>query len=263
MIRRSVVRTGALAAVLTLSLAIASGSAVRVHHREGLVHGFLVLKSPGGAPIANGDLIQTTAGDRVTSVLRFRFHDGSLYDETTVYSERGEFRLIGDHLVEKGPSFPQAIDLSIDGTTGAVTVRYDDHGRQKSETERLDPVPDLANGMILTLLKNVGPAPPTGLVMIVATPTPRQVSLTITRAGEEPFETEGLKRRAIHFVIKATVGGVTGVMARLLGKQPPDSHVWILDGEAPAFVKSRQPLYAGGPLWQIELVSARWPGERP
>ena len=49
------------------------------------------------------------------------------------------------------------------------------------------------------------------------------------------------------------------MLAPLLGKQPPDSHVWILGEEAPAFVKAEQPLYLGGPLWRIELVSPVWP----
>lgn len=31
-------------------------------------------------------------------------------------------------------------------------------------------------------------------------------------------------------------------LAPLLGKQPPDFHVWV-GGEVPAFVKSEQPLY--------------------
>ena len=44
-----------------------------------------------------------------------------------------------------------------------------------------------------------------------------------------------------------------------LGKQPPDSRVWVLAGDAPAFVRSEQPLYAGGPLWRIELTSPVWP----
>ena len=52
---------------------------------------------------------------------------------------------------------------------------------------------------------------------------------------------------------------IAGFVAPLVGKQPPDSHVWILEGEAPAFVKSEQPLYNGGPLWRIELVSPTWP----
>jgi hypothetical protein len=44
----------------------------------------------------------------------------------------------------------------------------------------------------------------------------------------------------------------------LLGKQPSDAHVWILDGDAPAFVRAEQPLYAGGPVWRIDLASPQW-----
>jgi hypothetical protein len=98
--------------------------------------------------------------------------------------------------------------------------------------------------------------------MVVATPKPRVVGLAITAAGRDSFATGGLARKARHYVVKAELGGLTGALAKLLGKEPPDSHVWILDGEAPAFVKSEQPLYAGGPLWRIELVSPAWPGSR-
>jgi hypothetical protein len=91
--------------------------------------------------------------------------------------------------------------------------------------------------------------------LIVATPKPRLVKLAIQTAGREPFSTGASRRSATHYVLKVEIGGVSGLLAPLLGKQPPDSHVWILGGEAPAFVKSEQPLYAGGPLWRIELVS--------
>jgi hypothetical protein len=64
-------------------------------------------------------------------------------------------------------------------------------------------------------------------------------------------------------VLKVNIGGLKGLLAPLIGKQPPDSHVWILDGEAPAFVKSEQPLFQGGPVWRIELVSPAWPGAHP
>ena len=45
------------------------------------------------------------------------------------------------------------------------------------------------------------------------------------------------------------------MMAPLLGKQPPDTHVWVLTGNAPAFVKFEGPIYDGGPIWRIELAT--------
>ncbi len=120
--------------------------------------------------------------------------------------------------------------------------------------------PDLANGLILTLLKNVRPG---GLLpklsMVVPTPKPRIVKLNISSAGTDPFALEGSKREAVHYVIKVEIGGIAGVVAPLLGKQPPDAHIWVLGGEAPAFVKSETLSYMGGPVWRTELLSPAWP----
>jgi hypothetical protein len=57
------------------------------------------------------------------------------------------------------------------------------------------------------------------------------------------------------YVVRVEIGGIAGLLAHLTGKQPPDTRVWVLGGEAPAFVKSEGPLYAGGPIWRIELAT--------
>jgi len=236
-----------------------AGEQVAVRHAEGLVHGFLVLRTLDGTPLADGDLLQTSRGARVTSRLVFHFKDGSVHDETAVFSQTHQFRLLSDHLVQKGPSFPQPIDMTIDALKGQVTVRYDDHGQSKTDSEQMKETADLANGLILTLLKNAdSAAPPKSVGFIAATPKPRLVKLAISTAGEESFTTGGSSRKAMHYVLKVDIGGIKGVVAPLIGKQPPDSHVWILGGEAPAFVKSEQPLYNEGPVWRIELVSPVW-----
>ena len=156
--------------------------AVRV---EGLVHGFLSLRSPDGNVIANGDVIQNARADRVTSRLVFHFKDGSLSDETAVFSQRGQFTLISDHVVQKGPAFEHPLDMRIERTAGRVIVRYtNDQGEEKVEDEHMDPPTDLANGMIIVLLKNVRPeALPPSVSLIAATPKPRLVKLKITVGG--------------------------------------------------------------------------------
>jgi len=119
---------------------------------------------------------------------------------------------------------------------------------------------DLANGMVSTLLKNVRPGGlPKSLGYVAATPKPRLVKLEIANAGQESFSTGGDGRKAIHYVVKVDIGGIAGVIAPLIGKEPPDAHVWILADDAPAFVKSEQTLYNGGPVWRIELVHPTWP----
>jgi len=239
------------------------GEQVAVRHNEGLVRGFLSLRTLDGDLLADGELLQNARGAQVTSRLVFRFEDGSLHDETAVFSQRQQFRLVSDHLVQKGPSFPKPIDMTIAPGKGQVAVHYtDDHGQAKEESAQMDLPPDLANGLILTALKNADPAaPPKTVGFVAATPKPRLVKLAITNAGEEPFSTGGTAHKATHYILKVEIGGIAGVVAPLVGKQPPDSHVWILGGEAPAFVKAEQPFYNDGPVWRIELVSPVWPRE--
>ena len=95
--------------------------------------------------------------------------------------------------------------------------------------------------------------------MVVATPKPRIVKLAVRSPGKDSFYLAGAPREAQHYVIKVEIGGVAGLVAPLLGKQPPDAHIWILGGEAPTFVKSESLAFLGGPLWRTELVAPVWP----
>jgi len=231
---------------------------IPVRHTEGLEHGFLVLRTLDGKAIADGQMMQDAHGDRVTSHLIFRFKDGSIYEETTTYSQHGTFRLLSDHLVQKGPSFKQPVDTLIDASTGQVKVRYtEDKGKEKVVAQRLELPPDVVNGLLFTLMKDLRPSVPrTTVSMVAITPKPLLVKLAITPHGEEPFTIGSFRHKAMHYVVKVEIGGITGFLARLMGKQPPDTHVWVLGGEAPAFVKSEGPLYAGGPIWRIQLAAA-------
>ena len=52
-----------LTAIAVLAPAHISGEPVSVRHTEGIVHGFLALRTMDGALLANGDLIQTARGE--------------------------------------------------------------------------------------------------------------------------------------------------------------------------------------------------------
>ena len=240
-----------------------SAAPVAVRYKEGLLHGFLVLSTLDGTPIAEGDLTQVPHGNRITSRLIFRFEDGSRSEETAIFSQRGTFRLISYHLVQKGPAFAHATEITIAPSTGQVTVNYtDDDGKEKTASERMKLPPDLANGVVLTLLKNLPPdSLPIEVSIVVPTPKPRLVKLAIRNAGKDPFTLAGARREAQHYVIKIEIGGVAGLLAPLLGKQPPDAHIWIEGGESPTFVKSETISYLGGPIWRTELVAPVWPKE--
>jgi hypothetical protein len=260
------VRPRLLAAVLICVAALttfplAASPQVLVTHTEGIVHGFLLVRSAEGEPIADGDLSQIAHGERVTERMILRFKDGSLQDETTVYSQHGRFVLLSDHLIQRGPQFKHPMEITVERTSGRVTVHYtDDDGKEKSVTQQMQMPLDLANGMVPTFLQQVLPS--VGkftAAMVVATPKPRLVKLTITPQGEDSFAVGATSHKAERYDVHIDIGGAAGVMAPLVGKQPPDTHVWVYQGDAPIFVKSEGPMFDGGPVWQIELASPMWP----
>jgi hypothetical protein len=261
---RSGITVLALTTAALLWTRVAAAEPVVVRHVERLVHGLLSLRSAAGDLLADGELIQDAQGDRVINRVVFHFRNGSLHDETAVFSQQGHFQLISYHLVQKGPAFERSLDMMIDCPTNHVTVAYkDERGEEKVEDEYMDLPADLANGMIPVLLKNVQPdALPSSLSFLAATPKARLVKITVAFAGTEPLAIAGSTRNATHYVLKVDIGGIAGLIAPLVGKQPPDSHFWVIEGDAPAVVRSKAPMSMGGPIWQTDLVGPVWPGER-
>lgn len=233
---------------------------VAVRQTEGAIHGFLMLSSLDGGAIANGDLEQVAHGSRVTSRLVFRFKDGSIQDETTVFSQSGHFRLVTDRLVQKGPAFKRQMDLSVDGATGEATSRStDDHGKEKVETVRLTLPPDVANGMVPVLIKNLAAGQSLTASMVVAAPKPQLVKLDINPVGEDSVSIGGQGRKATRYVVKIDIGGIKGAIAPIVGKQPPDTYVWILRDPAPVFLRSEGPSCEGCDIWRTQLIAPVWP----
>ena len=242
----------------------ATADPISVRYPEGTLHGFLELRSDDGRVLAVGDLVQNVKGDRVTAKLTFHFKDGSIDDETTVFSQRQIFRLITDRHIQKGPSFPNPIDLSIDTPSRAVTVRTTGKdGKEAVKTDHLNMPPDLANGIVSILIKNIRPgAPETKVSMLVATPRPRLIKLAISPQGEEPFSLVDTPRKALHYEIKIELGGVAGIVAPAIGKQPPNIQLWMVGGQAPVFVREEGQTYPDGPIFTIQLIGPVWPNSQ-
>jgi hypothetical protein len=228
---------------------------VSVHHTEGVTHGFLALRSTDGKRLADGEINQYAEGDLVRSHLVFHFKDGSLYEEQATFSQRGKFRLRSDHLVQKGPSFKQPIETSIDVATGRVKVHYiDGDGKPKDVDQYMELPEDIANGLLFTLMRHLDPrASKTVVSQIVMTPQPRLVQLVITPQGDESFSTGAIRHEAVRYRVHIKLGGFAGVVAPLLGKQPPDMHIWIKRGVVPAFVKFEGPICNDGRVWRVEM----------
>lgn len=259
-------RTSRALLVRFLSVVLLPSSVLRpepipVRYQEGSVRGYLALRSLDGKLIAAGDLIQSIHGGVLVSRLVYHFKDGSIDDDTAVFTQSGHFRLISDHHIQRGPSFPKPTDVMIKATTGEVTVRYKDKDEEQVETSHVDLPPDLSNGILLDILRNVQPdTKETKISYLAMTPKPRLIHLVVQPEGEETFRSGGRSNKALRFKIHVDIGGISGVVAPLIGKEPPDTHVWISTGQVPALLRSEEPLYFGGPVLRTELVSPVWPG---
>src|SRR5262249_28358500 len=110
------------------------------------------------------------------------------------------------------------------------------------------------------LAKNISPdSSETKLSMIVATPKARLVKLALHAEEDDHVNIGGSVHKATHLVGRIEVGGLEGVVAPMIGKRPPDFHIWVLKSEVPAFLKSETQFYQNGPIWRIELTSPIWP----
>jgi hypothetical protein len=229
----------------------AAADPVAVKYLEGVSRGFPVLRSLGGERLAQGELIQLPrGGDVVESRLVFRFKDGSLYDERVVFSQRDVFTVLSYHIVQKGPSFPETVEATVDRASGRYTVRYrsDEDSPEETLGGELELPLDAYNGLLSTLMKNL-PAGDSAMVQIVAfTPKPRLVKMLLAPAAEDPMKVNEAAVIATRFLVRPQLG----LFASLLVADIPDVKCWIVGGDAPAFLRFEGPLYFMGPIWRID-----------
>jgi len=209
-----------------------------------------VLRSVGGEKLAQGELVQIPRGDSVENRLTFRFRDGSVYDERVVFSQKDTFTLMSYQIVQKGPSFPESIEAKVDRETGRYEVRYkgDEDAAEEILKGKIELPTDVYNGLLGMLMKNMPAGTATTVQIIAFTPKPRLVKMLLTPAGSDTVMMGETAVPATRFLVKPQLG----LFASLLVSDLPDVKVWILGGEAPAFLKFEGPLFFMGPIWRID-----------
>jgi hypothetical protein len=234
---------------LCLAVAPAAGEPVRVRFAEGVARGFPVIRDLRGEILARGDFTQVARDGVVESRMIFRFKDGSLYDETTVFAQTGAFKLLRHELTQHGPSFPETIQATMDRQTRRVHVRYrEDPDSPEEVFERQMELPaDVYNGMFSVLLKNLDPGRVT-VAVLAFTPRPTIVKIELNAGAEEPVMVGAAQQATRCWTLRPQLG----FLASLLVSDPPDARVWILTGAAPAFLRFEGPLYFMGPVWRID-----------
>jgi hypothetical protein len=228
---------------------------VEVRFTEGVGHAFLLLRTLDGTQIASGDLLQVV----------FHFKDGSLLDETVVFTQDGVFVMRSYRLLQRGPAFAEDTELVLERASGKYSVTTTDQsdGREEIFEGMLELPVDVYNGMILTVVKNLPKETGATVDMVAFMPEPLLIELEIALADDHMVLAGDLVKTATHFVLKPRPGAWREFFATLFGRMPADYHPWVLTEEAPpAFVKFRGPLDPKGPEWLIELTSPRWPPDQ-
>lgn len=131
-------------------------AAVPVRCTEGTVHGFLELRTATGALLAQGDLLQVARDRGVESRLVFHFSDASVFEEAVTFTQHGVFTMQSYHLVQGGPAFANDLEVTL-SRPGQFVVKTKSHrdGDEKQYTGKLDLPPDVYNGMVITIAKNL------------------------------------------------------------------------------------------------------------
>lgn len=232
---------------------------IAVRHPEGTVHGFLTLRTGAGALLAHGDLVQVVREGAIDSKMVFHFPDKSVFEETVTFTQKGVFTMQKYHLVQSGPAFTDDLDATLDraGHFVVKSTRRKD-GDVHNYNGILDLPPDVYNGMVITVAKNVSPRAPATVHLVAFTPEPRLIQLVIAPFGTHKVTVGQHEETAVDYALRPKLGAMTGFFAKVLGKLPPDSHTWIVTDMAPAFVRYQGPLYSG-PVWRIELTAPAWP----
>jgi hypothetical protein len=198
--------------------AVLEAAPVRVRLPEGNTRGFLIIRTLDGATIGYGELVQIPARGVITSRMLLRFNDGSVYDETVVFSQKDVFRLERYRLVQHGASFPKA-DIAFDRKSGQYRVQQQEKkdSEEKTASGPFDVPADLYNGMASTLMKNLPRGTGATVQMAAFTPEPRLLKMELRPDGEEKVLLGKDAKPVTHYVVKLEIGGLAGLIAPLLG----------------------------------------------
>jgi hypothetical protein len=236
---------------------------IAVRFPQGIAHGFLLVRSSAGEIIGHGEMTQVVKeGDLLDSRLVFNFKDGSLHDEKVTFSQQGVFSMLRYHLVQRGPSFPDQIEVSIDRRTAEYKVRSrtGEEGKEEVLAGALTLPKDVYNGIFVTMLLNLPKGASEIVNFLAFTPAPEIFKLELQLTDEQHTVQIGeLSRKALHYVFKPDIGMIRELLGKATGKIPSHFHYdcWILADEVPSFVRFEGPLQLMGPVVRIELLSPR------
>ncbi|MFP5229183.1 MAG: hypothetical protein ACLGXA_16325 [Acidobacteriota bacterium] len=249
---------------LSLSLVLLVPMAVRAEgvptrRKQEPMHQEYVVKSLDGKLLAKGEEVTTAEGDQVRSDLTFRFLDGSLDEQITTFTQGKVFHLIHDWHVQKGPSFPTPLDMTVDVPSRTVSWHQQKKGADTVSTVHMALPDDLGNGLVPLLVEKIPPGAAGVRVSWVAVAI-RPLVVTVA-IHPDTTRVDGLSplAHAHQYLLHVELHGLAFLVAPLIDKQPADLHFWVTDGAQPSFLRLAGPFYQGAPVWVVESVGPEIP----
>src|SRR5205814_9279855 len=137
------------------------------------------------------------------------------------------------HLVQRGSAFAEDIEISLERATGKyrVKTRARQDEREQVLEDTLELPPDVYNGLVLTVAKNLPKGASETIHYVAFTPTPRLIQLELAPAGERTLVTGEPAKTATHYVPSPSPCNWLNLIATLSGPGPPDSNARILNDE--------------------------------
>jgi hypothetical protein len=261
-------RSFLLAALLLLGAGAASADeqqqAIKPHHVFGTLHGFPSMSDTTGQVIADGELTQERAGDRLRVRIRWDFADGREVEE------RDEFQ-VAPTLTQRQFSFVETrkeIELrrfEIDFSTGkARAVTRNEKGEvERKESEMQLPAGRSFAGYGTALAVSELSLEPGGegrITFVAFTPKPRDVTVKVTRDRTERVSVAGRAILTDRYTIHAEIPFPASLFV-----SARDAHLWFTHTPPPALVRAEQNLAAkDDPVVVIDVTprgAARAPGK--
>ena len=258
--REAIAGLAIVIAIAALMSTLADASPIEVRFPEGVTHGYLLVQSLSGEPIGQGEMTQMIGGgDLVENHLVFRFKDGSLHEEKVAFSQHGVFTLMSYRLVQRGPFFPEQLDVSIDRNKAEYSVRSKTRVQEKEDVldGQIDLPKDIYNGMLITVSKNLEKDADEMVSILAFTPAPQIINVQLLALDKGSVHTGELSNKTTQYIFKPQIGMIQKLLGKAAGKLPAHFQYdcWIMANETPSFVKFEGPLQLMGPTVRIELAA--------